>query len=133
MSSCPRWQLDQPMASLSGPVPQYSLSRFRTETESFDESQKEKIRSMSLQDMSIQERRLWYNHLDRRLKRPGLKPGLVEKIQSTNGLAKFEILKEFMCDPDMWLAANPIHACQVSGKSWRSRHTSSSLGLSFSC
>ena len=58
---------------------------------------------MSLTDLPIQERRLWYNHLDRRLKRPGLKPGLVEKIQSTSGAAKFEILKEFMCDEDMRL------------------------------
>lgn len=68
---------------------------------------------MSQQDLGIQERRLWYNHLERRLKRPGLKPGLLEKIQSTHGAAKFEILKEFMCDPDMCLVYVCLHLLRL--------------------
>ena len=44
---------------------------------SFSEEEKEKIESMSSSDLSISERRMWYNALARRFKHPArLKPGL---------------------------------------------------------
>ena len=54
-----------------------------------------------LKNIPIEERRVWFNALERRLKRPGLKPGLVEKIQNMKGQSKWEAVKAFMVDDDM--------------------------------
>lgn len=56
-----------------------------------------------LKNIPVEERRVWFNALDRRLKRPGLRPGLVEKIQNMKGQAKWEAVKAFMVDDEMWL------------------------------
>ena len=71
----------------------------------FSEEQKEKIRSMSQRDLPIEQRRVWYNAMGRRMKQSGLKPGLVEKYQACAGQNKqrFELLREFMVDENMYL------------------------------
>ena len=59
---------------------------------------------MSAKDLPIQERRKLYNALQRRMNNPvGLKPGLVEKYLACKGQDKkrFDMLKEFLTDPDM--------------------------------
>ena len=77
-----------------------------SQVQSFTEEQKGKIKEMSaseIKNIPLEERRVWFNALERRLKRPGLKPGLVEKIQSMKGQAKWEAVKSFMVDDDMRL------------------------------
>lgn len=71
------------------------------------EAAKEKIRSLSQGDLPVEKRRALYNAMNRRFKNPtGLKPGLVQKYNSCISSRKdrFSLLKEFMIDPDMFLA-----------------------------
>ena len=73
---------------------------------------KERIRSLSTNDIPIGERRKGYNALARRMANPvGLKPGLVEKYLACKGQDKkrFEMLKEFMCDENM----NLVFICET--------------------
>ncbi len=65
--------------------------------------QLDKIKDLSQGDLTNQERRMWYNAMNRRIGRGGLKPGLAEKFQSATGAQKFELLKASMADPDMFL------------------------------
>ena len=61
---------------------------------------------MSQRDLPIEQRRVWYNAMGRRMRNAaGLKPGLVEKDQACAGLNKqrFELLREFMLDENMYL------------------------------
>lgn len=70
------------------------------------EDAKKKIQEMSQKDMPLEERRMHYNALARRFKKPaGLKPGLLEKYAALAGHGKerFEMLKAFLIDPDMTL------------------------------
>ena len=72
-----------------------------------DPAEREKIRDMSSKSLKIEERRVLYNALARRMQNPvGLAPGLVEKYSACAGCnnKRFELLKEFMIDPDMFLA-----------------------------
>lgn len=64
---------------------------------------KAKIRQLSQQDIPIQQRRALYNKLDRRIKRGGLKAGLVEKYAECigNSRARFAILREFLISEDL--------------------------------
>ena len=68
-----------------------------------NEEQLAKVKKLSQGDMTNAERRVWYNALNRRIGRGGLKPGLAEKFQSASGAQKFEMLKAFMADEDMFL------------------------------
>jgi hypothetical protein len=79
------------------------------------EAQREKIREMSSKDMPIEERRVLYNALVRRMANPvGLAPGLVEKYTACAGCNKkrFELLKEFMLDHDMLIACTGLEILQ---------------------
>ena len=72
-----------------------------------DQAERDKIRDMSSKSLRIEERRVLYNALARRMQNPvGLSPGLVEKYAACAGCNKkrFELLKEFMLDQDMFLA-----------------------------
>lgn len=71
------------------------------------EAAKEKIRSLSQGDIPVEKRRTLYNAMARRFRNPnGLKAGLVQKYNSCISCRKdrFSLLKEFMIDPDMFLA-----------------------------
>ena len=75
----------------------------------------QKIRDMSSKDMPIEERRVLYNALGRRMSNPvGLAPGLVEKYVACAGRNKkrFELLKEFMLDHDMLIACTSLKILQ---------------------
>ena len=77
---------------------------FPCEASSFSPEQREKIKSMSQKDVSIKERRVWYNALARRIANPqGLPAGLVQKYISCNGNNKkrWELVRAFMLDEDM--------------------------------
>ena len=81
----------------------------------FTEEQKAKIRSISQRDLPIEQRRVWYNAMGRRMKNTaGLKPGLVEKYHACAGQNKqrFELLREFMVDENMYLDCYIIHSGQ---------------------
>lgn len=83
------------------------MLRSLSQVTSFTDEQKAKIKEMSsseIKNIPLEERRVWFNALERRLKRPGLKPGLVEKVQAMKGQQKWEAVKAFMVDDDMWLA-----------------------------
>ena len=70
---------------------------------------------MSSKDMPIEERRVLYNALGRRMANPvGLAPGLVEKYTACAGCNKkrFELLKEFMLDHDMLIACTGLEILQ---------------------
>lgn len=62
-----------------------------------------KISSMSSKDFPIEDRRCWYNALNRRMNRGNLKPGLLEKYMAAQGSQRWEMVKAFMIDPDMFL------------------------------
>ena len=68
------------------------------------EEQKEKLRGLSQGDIPIQQRRAYYNAMNRRIKAGNLKPGLVEKYNSACSSRKerFNLLKEFLIDENMF-------------------------------
>lgn len=89
----------------------------------------EKIRSLQQKDIPITQRRSLYNSLARKMKSGvGLKPGLVQKYQSciTSKKDRFELLKEFLIDPQMSIPQ--FHELFISPKNFEVRYqTSKSL------
>ena len=78
-----------------------------------EEEAAEKIRNLSQADIPIEKRRALYNQLARRMNNgTNLKAGLVEKYQAASASRKdrFNLLKEFMIDPDM---SSPQHFSSV--------------------
>lgn len=72
------------------------------------------MKSLSVKDLPIQERRKAYNAMNRRMNNPiGLKAGVVEKYLACKGqdAKRFQLLKEFICDPDLNLIC-------ILGMSW---------------
>lgn len=85
---------------------QYCILFASLKATTFDEKQRSLIKDLSSKDVPIEERRVWYNALSRRMANPkGLKPGLVEKYVAAAGCNKkrFELLRAFMLDEDMFL------------------------------
>ena len=69
------------------------------------QEEKDKIRSLSSQDIPIEKRRTLYNQMGRRFSHPtGLKPGLLQKYQSciSDKKQRFNMLKEFIISEDMF-------------------------------
>ena len=69
-----------------------------------DDEAAQKIRAMSQSDLPIEDRRSWYNAMARKMRSGvGLKAGLVEKYNAACSSRKerFNLLKEFMIDPNM--------------------------------
>ena len=75
------------------------------------DEQKEKVRSLSQSDISIQQRRGLYNSLNRRMRNPvGLKPGLVQKYNAclSSKKERWNLLKEFIIDPEMFASQESV-------------------------
>lgn len=79
---------------------------FHVQVGNLSDEEKERVKNMSVKDLPIQERRKGYNALQRRMNNPvGLKAGVVEEYLACKGqdAKRFELLKNFICDPDMYL------------------------------
>ena len=75
------------------------------------EEEKAKILQMNKGDMSLEDRRMWFNALARKMANKSfvatLPPGALEKYQaaSNGSKEKFEMLKQFICDEKLQLVS----------------------------
>ena len=84
------------------------------------EEEKEKVLKMQKTDMSIEDRRMWFNAMARKFANKmyvaTLPPGALEKYQaaSNGSKEKFEMLKQFICDESLQLVGH-IYLCFLVG------------------
>ena len=84
------------------------------------EEEKAKVLKMQKTDMSIEDRRMWFNAMARKFANKmyvaTLPPGALEKYQaaSNGSKEKFEMLKQFICDESLQLVGY-IYLCFLVG------------------